>query len=121
MFDGPDGRSTDIAGVMGNAQTPLLQFPNFYFFTSVMFDGSKLSYAENLAETKAIVRAAHAVGVRVEAEDAAGQPPAGAPSTRHAPAGSVTRRYWRPFTCTSIRASVRETAPPPTRARTPSI
>ena len=38
MFDGPDGRSTDIAGVMGNAQTPLLQFPNFYFFTSVMFD-----------------------------------------------------------------------------------
>jgi fructose-bisphosphate aldolase class II len=37
-------------------------------FTDVMFDGSKLSFEENLAETKAIVRAAHAVGVKVEAE-----------------------------------------------------
>jgi fructose-bisphosphate aldolase class II len=37
-------------------------------FTDVMFDGSKLPYEENLAETKAIVRAAHAVGVKVEAE-----------------------------------------------------
>ena len=37
-------------------------------FTDVMFDGSKLPYEENLATTKAIVRAAHAVGVKVEAE-----------------------------------------------------
>jgi ketose-bisphosphate aldolase len=37
-------------------------------FTDVMFDGSMLPFEENLAQTKAIVRAAHAVGVRVEAE-----------------------------------------------------
>lgn len=37
-------------------------------FTDVMFDGSKLPYAENLAKTRAIVDAAHARGVRVEAE-----------------------------------------------------
>ena len=37
-------------------------------FTDVMFDGSKLPFEQNLAETKAIVRAAHAVGVNVEAE-----------------------------------------------------
>ena len=37
-------------------------------FSDVMFDGSKLPIAENIAETKAIVRAAHAVGVHVEAE-----------------------------------------------------
>jgi fructose-bisphosphate aldolase class II len=37
-------------------------------FTDVMFDGSKLPFEQNLAETKAIVRAAHAVGVHVEAE-----------------------------------------------------
>jgi fructose-bisphosphate aldolase, class II len=37
-------------------------------FTDVMFDGSKLPFEQNLAETRAIVRAAHAVGVQVEAE-----------------------------------------------------
>ena len=37
-------------------------------FTDVMFDGSKLPIEENMAQTKAVVRAAHAVGVAVEAE-----------------------------------------------------
>lgn len=37
-------------------------------FTSVMFDGSKLPLKENIAVTREIVRAAHAVGVSVEAE-----------------------------------------------------
>ncbi len=37
-------------------------------FTSVMFDGSTLSYEENLKQTQEIVKIAHAVGVSVEAE-----------------------------------------------------
>lgn len=37
-------------------------------FTSVMFDGSKLPFEENLARTKAVVDFAHSVGVSVEAE-----------------------------------------------------
>jgi len=37
-------------------------------FTSVMFDGSAKSYGENIAETKEIVRIAHAIGASVEGE-----------------------------------------------------
>lgn len=37
-------------------------------FTSVMFDGSRLPLAENIAVTKEVTAAAHAVGVSVEAE-----------------------------------------------------
>jgi ketose-bisphosphate aldolase len=37
-------------------------------FTDVMLDCSKLPIEENIAQTKAVVRAAHAVGVAVEAE-----------------------------------------------------
>ena len=37
-------------------------------FTDVMFDGSKLPLEDNIAITKAVARAAHAVGVGVEAE-----------------------------------------------------
>jgi fructose-bisphosphate aldolase class II len=37
-------------------------------FTDVMYDGSKLPFDENIAKTRAVVRAAHAVGVPVEAE-----------------------------------------------------
>lgn len=37
-------------------------------FTDVMFDGSRLPVEENIAITKEIVRAAHAVGAGVEAE-----------------------------------------------------
>jgi fructose-bisphosphate aldolase class II len=36
--------------------------------TDVMYDGSSLPYEENVANTKAVVLAAHAVGVAVEAE-----------------------------------------------------
>lgn len=39
-----------------------------YGFTSVMFDGSRLSYEENVRITSEVVRMAHAVGVTVEAE-----------------------------------------------------
>ena len=37
-------------------------------FTSVMFDGSKLPYEENVAQTTRVVKMAHARGVSVEAE-----------------------------------------------------
>jgi fructose-bisphosphate aldolase class II len=36
--------------------------------SSVMFDGSTLPYEENVKQTKEVVRVAHALGVRVEAE-----------------------------------------------------
>lgn len=39
-----------------------------YGFTSVMIDGSELSFEENVALTKKIVEVAHAAGVGVEAE-----------------------------------------------------
>lgn len=39
-----------------------------YGFTSIMFDGSLLSFEENVAKTKKVVEIAHAVGVSVEAE-----------------------------------------------------
>lgn len=37
-------------------------------FTSVMFDGSTLSYEDNIKETRKVVEICHAVGVSVEAE-----------------------------------------------------
>ena len=37
-------------------------------FTDVMFDGSSLPFEENVATTKLVVRAAHPLGVTVEAE-----------------------------------------------------
>lgn len=37
-------------------------------FTDIMFDGSQLSFEENVATTQAVVRAAHAVGALAEAE-----------------------------------------------------
>jgi ketose-bisphosphate aldolase len=39
-----------------------------YGFTDVMYDGSSLPLAENIANTRRVVQAAHAVGVAVEAE-----------------------------------------------------
>lgn len=39
-----------------------------YGFTDVMYDGSKLPIEENIANTKIVVKAAHSVGVAVEAE-----------------------------------------------------
>jgi hypothetical protein len=37
-FDGPDAKMPGLAGVMGNVQSPPLQFPDVFFFTSVMAD-----------------------------------------------------------------------------------
>jgi fructose-bisphosphate aldolase class II len=37
-------------------------------FTSIMFDGSKLSFEENIEKTAEVVKMCHAVGVSVEAE-----------------------------------------------------
>jgi fructose-bisphosphate aldolase class II len=37
-------------------------------FTDIMYDGSRLPFAENVANTQMVVRAAHAVGAAVEAE-----------------------------------------------------
>jgi ketose-bisphosphate aldolase len=37
-------------------------------FTSVMYDGSKQSYEQNLSQTREIARVAHAAGIPVEAE-----------------------------------------------------
>ncbi len=39
-----------------------------YGFTDVIYDGSRLPLKENIENTRAVVRAAHAVGVGVEAE-----------------------------------------------------
>lgn len=38
MFTKQVDKNPELAGVMGNLQTPLLQFPNMYFFTSAMTD-----------------------------------------------------------------------------------
>lgn len=38
LFNGPDAQSPGLPGFMGNMQTPLLQFPNLFFFTSVLSD-----------------------------------------------------------------------------------
>src|SRR5262249_36400071 len=40
MFTKQVDRNSELAGVMGNLQTPLLQFPNMYFFTSAMTDAA---------------------------------------------------------------------------------
>ncbi|MES2433628.1 MAG: class II fructose-bisphosphate aldolase [Pseudomonadota bacterium] len=55
-------------------------------FTSVMYDGSALPLAENIAETRAIVEIAHAAGVSVEAELGVVGYHDGAPSTGTNPA-----------------------------------
>ncbi len=36
----------ELAGAMGNVQTPLLQFPDVYFFTSIMFDTAYRKHSE---------------------------------------------------------------------------
>lgn len=38
LFNGRDAQSPGLPGLMGNMQTPLLQFPNMFFFTSVLAD-----------------------------------------------------------------------------------
>lgn len=57
-------------------------------FGSVMFDGAKLSYAENVTATRRVVQQAHAAGVFVEAElgEIGGKDGAHAPGVRTDPA-----------------------------------
>ncbi|MGW9113273.1 class II fructose-bisphosphate aldolase [Microbacterium sp. NPDC055683] len=57
-------------------------------FGSVMFDGATLPFAENVAATRRVVRAAHAAGVLVEAElgEIGGKDGAHAPGVRTDPA-----------------------------------
>jgi len=38
MFDDQIDKFPELAGAMGNVQTPLLQFPNVYYYTSAMWD-----------------------------------------------------------------------------------
>jgi hypothetical protein len=45
-FSGPNAKMADLAGVMGNLQTPLLQFPNLFYFTSAMCDSGYLGRSE---------------------------------------------------------------------------
>lgn len=56
-------------------------------FTSVMYDGAKLPFDENLATTRDVVRACHAQGVSVEAElgEVGGKDGAHAPGVRTDP------------------------------------
>lgn len=56
-------------------------------FTSVMYDGAKLPFDENLATTKDVVRTCHAQGVSVEAElgEVGGKDGAHAPGVRTDP------------------------------------
>ncbi len=56
-------------------------------FTSVMFDGAKLSYDQNQARTAAVVRRCHGAGVAVEAElgEVGGKDGAHAPGVRTDP------------------------------------
>jgi fructose-bisphosphate aldolase class II len=56
-------------------------------FGSVMFDGAKLDYAENVAATRRVVDAAHSAGVSVEAElgEIGGKDGAHAPGVRTDP------------------------------------
>ena len=60
-------------------------------FTSVMYDGAKLPFADNVTTTRRVVAAAHAAGVSVEAElgEIGGKDGAHAPGVRTDPAEAV--------------------------------
>ncbi len=57
-------------------------------FTSVMYDGARLDFADNVATTRRVVAAAHAAGILVEAElgEIGGKDGAHAPGVRTDPA-----------------------------------
>ena len=46
MFNGPDAKFPGLAGIMGNVQTPLLQFPNLFYFTSLTCDSNYSNLSE---------------------------------------------------------------------------
>jgi fructose-bisphosphate aldolase, class II len=60
-------------------------------FTSVMYDGATLDYADNVAATRRVVDAAHSAGVSVEAElgEIGGKDGAHAPGVRTNPADAA--------------------------------
>ncbi len=60
-FDQHLARCPELAGVMGNVQTPLLQFPNVYFYTSSMWDADyrKRPEKEVLSDMAALVYPDH--------------------------------------------------------------
>ncbi len=65
-------------------------------FSSVMFDGSTLSYEENIRQTREVVKMCHAVGVSVEAElGAVGGDEGGALYGHADEACSLPTRSWR--------------------------
>ncbi len=64
-------------------------------FSSVMFDGSTLSYEENVRQTREVVKMCHAVGVSVEAELGAVGGDEGGALYGHADEAFFTDRSWR--------------------------
>lgn len=60
-------------------------------FTSVMFDASKLDYADNVTQTRAVTQRCHAAGVFIEAElgEVGGKDGAHAPGVRTDPSEAV--------------------------------
>lgn len=80
--------TAEVAVHLDHAEDPELALAAIELgFTSVMYDGAKLDYAENVRETTRVVRAAHAAGVYVEAElgEIGGKDGAHAPGVRTDP------------------------------------
>src|SRR5690625_127327 len=80
--------TAEVAVHLDHAEDPELALAAIELgFTSVMYDGAKLDYAENVRETARVVRAAHAAGVYVEAElgEIGGKDGAHAPGVRTDP------------------------------------
>ena len=46
QFDDFAAKYPELAGMMGNVQTPLLQFPHMYYFTSAMLDAEYRNRSE---------------------------------------------------------------------------
>ncbi len=46
VFNSPDAKFPGLAGIMGNVQTPLLQYPHLFYFTSLTCDSNYLNLSE---------------------------------------------------------------------------
>ncbi|BDZ54677.1 class II fructose-bisphosphate aldolase [Agromyces marinus] len=78
----------EVAVHLDHAEDPDLAFRAIDLgFGSVMYDGAKLPFAENVAQTRRVVAAAHAAGISVEAElgEIGGKDGAHAPGVRTDP------------------------------------
>lgn len=83
-----EASSAQVAVHLDHAEDPDLAFEAIDLgFTSVMYDGAKLDYADNVAQTARVVEAAHSAGVYVEAElgEIGGKDGAHAPGVRTDP------------------------------------